>query len=265
MSSSNYLEEHYESYDEDGRFRRDKAHSIEFVTTTRYIDRYLKPHDKILEVGAGTGAYSLHYADKGHEVEAVELLQRNVDIFKSKIKQGVKVNVRLSDAIDLSEFDDNTFDVTLVLGPLYHLYSDEDKKKAISEALRVTKTNGYVFIAYLTHGSIMLHFGLVKGNLLHIKDMVDSEYRFKDDPKEIFTAFYVDEFEKLMEQFPCEHLNSVATDGVVTSVNGELIETVDKLSDEEFQIWLDYHLKTCERRDLQGYSSHMLHICKKHE
>jgi len=263
MSSSNFLEEHYESYDEDGRFKRDKAHLIEFLITTKYIDRYLKPHDKILEVGAGTGAYSLYYAQKGHEVEALELVQRNVDIFKSKINGNKKVDVRLGDAIDLSGFDDNTFDITLVLGPLYHLYNDEDKKKAISEALRVTKTNGYVFIAYLTHGSIMLHFGLVKGNLLRIKDMVDSEYRFKDDPKEIFTAFYVDEFEKLMKQFSCDHLHSVATDGVATSVNDELIETVDKLSDDEFQIWLDYHLKTCERRDLQGYSSHMLHICKK--
>ena len=41
-----------------------------------------------------------------------------------------------------------------------------------------------------------------------------------------------------------------------------LTNVLDKLSDEEFRVWLDYHLKTCERRDLQGYGSHMLHVCK---
>lgn len=38
---------------------------------------------------------------------------------------------------------------------------------------------------------------------------------------------------------------------------------IDSLNDEEFDIWLKYHLSTCEREDLQGYSNHMLYICKK--
>ena len=66
------LNNYYNEYDEDGRLERDKAHSIEFITTTKYIEQYLKSGDKILEIGAGTGRYSIHYAKKGFEVYIVQ-------------------------------------------------------------------------------------------------------------------------------------------------------------------------------------------------
>ena len=259
MSETKHLENFYKNIDEENRFQRSKAHTIEFITTTKYIEKYLKPGDRILEVGAATGAYSLHYASKGFQVDAIELVEHNIEIFKKKIEDKMNINVTQGNALDLSIYEDNTFDVTLVLGPLYHLYTEEDNKKAISEAIRVTKKSGYIFIAYLTHGSIMLNYGLRKGNLLDIPRICDEEYRFKSIPEEIFTGFYVDEFEKLMEKFNHEYIGNIATNGISLSFR----ETVDELSEEEFNIWLDYHLKTCERKDIQGYSSHMLYIAKK--
>jgi len=256
---ANDLKSYYELGGEDGRLTKDNSHSIEFLTTTKYVEKYLKASDKILEVGAGTGIYSLYYANKGHDVEAVELIQYNIDIFKTKITDNMNINVRQGNAIDLSMYDDNSFDITLVLGPLYHLYTEEDKKKAISEALRVTKKDGYIFLAYLTHGSVILNWGLKKGNLLELKRVCDEEYRFKDIPKEIFTMFYIDEFEKLMKEYNCEFINDVATDGISNFAR----EMINELSEEEFEVWLDYHMKTCERKDIQGYSSHMLYIGRK--
>ena len=46
-------------FDEDARLIKDKKHSVEFIVTKNYIDKYLKIGDKILEIGAGTGRYSL--------------------------------------------------------------------------------------------------------------------------------------------------------------------------------------------------------------
>ena len=63
---------------EDERLTKDKMHKIEFITTTNYIEKYLKPGDRILEIGAGTGAYSLYYANKGYKVDAIELSKSNV-------------------------------------------------------------------------------------------------------------------------------------------------------------------------------------------
>lgn len=182
------LKDYYSTGVEDKRLQADKAHQVEFLTTTRYIDKYLKPNDKILEVGAGTGVYSIYYAEKGYEVKSLELVPENINILKSKITKDMNINVTEGTALDLSCYENNTFDMTLVLGPLYHLYTEEDKKKAIEEALRVTKPNGYLYIAYLTNDSVMLSYGLKKRHLLD-KGLFDENYKFYDKPEEIFTTF----------------------------------------------------------------------------
>ncbi len=118
---NNYYQD---AYQEDSRLTKDKMHRIEFITTTHYIDRYLKKGDRILEVGAGTGAYSLYYANKGYQVDAVELVQTNLNVLKSKINDNMNIKAIQGNALDLSMYEDDTFDVTLVLGPLYHLFKD---------------------------------------------------------------------------------------------------------------------------------------------
>jgi len=251
--------DHYEQYDEDERFTKDKAHSIEYLTTKNYIEKNLKKGDRILEVGAGTGAYSINYAKEGYKVDAIELSLKHLNILKSKITNDMDINAIEGNALDLSMYEDNTFDMTLVLGPLYHLFTQEEKEKAIEEALRVTKKDGYIYIAYITSDSVFISYCLKKHHLLEADRLCEENYKLKDIPEEIFSTFYVDEFNKLMSNYDIEYITDVATDGL--SYN--LKEYVNDLSDEEFDIWFDYHLKNCERKDLQGYSTHMLYIGKK--
>ena len=130
----------------------DRIGNIEFITTTKYIDSVLKNGDKILEVGAGTGRYSLYYADKGYDVSAIEYVNHNVDILKSKITSNMSIYAEQGDALNLSRFDENTFDVTLVLGPMYHMFTMEDKKKVLEEAIREKKECENEFVFPLVHG-----------------------------------------------------------------------------------------------------------------
>ncbi len=253
------LENYYSGYEENERLVKDKAHKVEFLTTTRYIDKYIKPGDKILEVGAGTGRYSLHYASNGYEVEAVELIRSNIEEFEKHINNNMKIKVHEGNALDLSMYKDNLFDITLVLGPIYHLFSKEEKERAIEEAIRVTKPHGKIFIAYITNDIVIITYGLKKGNLLKLKDVCDENYRVKEIPKEIFSVNYIEEFENMMEKFPVKLLNEVGVDGLSESLE----EYINNLSDEEYKVWLDYHFKNCERKDLMGYSSHVVYICEK--
>ena len=253
------LNKYYSEYDEETRLVKDRSHHVEFITTIEYVDRYLKENDRILEVGAGTGRYSLYYASKGYKVDSVELIQSNIDVFKTKIKDDMDINVIQGNALDLSMYEDETFNVTLVLGPLYHLFTKENKEKAISEALRVTKKGGIIFLAYITNDAVILSYGLRKGNLLRIPELVDENYKVKDIPEEIFSVNFVDEFDEMMNDFSVEHLHNVATDGI----SAQLAEYVNKLSEEEYDIWVKYHLKTAERKDLLGYSNHILYIARK--
>lgn len=233
---------------------------VEFITTTTYIDKYLKDGDKILEVGAGTGRYSLYYADKGYDVTSIEYVKHNIDILKSKIKDNMNIVAEQGDALDLSRFNDNTFDITLVLGPLYHLYEDNDINKAISEAIRVTKKDGIILIAYLTNDSIMIDWTLMDNHLLYgyPKDF-DDNFRLRRYPEGIFSPFYISEFKDIMSKHNITYLHNVATDGFTHHVK----DKIDLLSKEEFDVWIRYHLSTCEREELQGYSNHMLYICRK--
>ena len=251
-----------DGYIEDDRLIKDKMHYIEFITTTHYIDKYLKHGDRLLEVGAGTGAYSLYYANKGYQVDALELVQANVDVMKSKIKEGMNINAVQGNALDLSMYEDNTFDVTLVLGPLYHLFKKEEEEQAIKESIRVTKPNGKILIAFILFDLTMLTWGFQGKNIYeNYGDNKQVSLDFKPNNSEdlIFNMRYFNEVKTLINKFDVKKLCYVATDGV-----GRVIrEDIDNMTDEEYKMFVDYHLSICEREDLIGYSGHILSILEK--
>ncbi len=109
------LENYYSKGKENNRLTEDKAHMVEFLTTVRYIDKYLKNGDRILDIGAGTGIYSLYYAKKGYKIDAIELTNSNIKEFKKNIKKEMNIDVEKGNALDLSKYRDNTFDITLLL------------------------------------------------------------------------------------------------------------------------------------------------------
>ena len=234
--------------------------SVEFFTTTHYIEKYLFDGAKILEVGAGTGRYSLYYAGQGYSVNALEYVESNLEKLKSKITGGMNIIAEQGDAIDLSGFQNDTFDITLVLGPLYHLYEKEDQEKAIEEAIRVTKKDGIIAIAYLASDSIIIDWALRDHHLVdgYGKDF-DENFKIVNYPEGVFTAFYIQEFKDLMKKFPVSMEHNVATDGMTR----HMIEQIEELSEKEFDMWMKYHLSACEREELQGYSNHLLYICRK--
>jgi len=155
-----YLSRFYETRcDEDARLLSLPG-QVEFRTTMRYIERYLQPGMRVLEIGAATGRYSLTIARKGYDVTAIELVQHNIDVFRKKLKPGDRVNLQQGNALDLSRFADDTFDVTLLLGPMYHLYTKEDQLRALQEALRVTKPGGLLYAAYAIADMSILTSGI---------------------------------------------------------------------------------------------------------
>ena len=162
MEANQYLNDFYNHYDEDSRLLFQHG-SVEFLTTMRYIEKYLKHGDKVLEIGAGTGRYSHALARRGHPVDAVELVAHNIEVFRQNTRPGESVTIAQGNALDLSAFADNAYDVTLLLGPLYHLYTQDDKRRALREAIRVTKPGGVVFAAYVISDGCLLDEGFRRG------------------------------------------------------------------------------------------------------
>lgn len=253
-----YLKNYYENYDEDSRLLSRRG-QLEYLTTMGYIQAYLKPGMRILEIGAGTGRYSLALATMGYEVTAVELIQHNLDILKSKITPEMKLTPLEGNAMDLEMLDTDSFDITLLLGPMYHLFEDAHKRQALSEAIRVTKLGGVVFAAYcITEGTMIRYaFGrntimdLIGRNLLDLKT-----FDWRSDPSELFALVRKSDIDKLMEGFPTQRLHYVATDGLSYFMG----DTVDQMDENTFKLFLTYHLTICENPDLVGATAHALDI-----
>ena len=132
----------YDQTDEDGRLQRTRHGQLEYLTTMNYIHRYADNGSRVLEIGAGTGRYSIALAREGLDVTAVELVESNLATLKENGKGISNLHAFQGDAVNLNLFSDNSFDVTLVFGPMYHLYEPEEVDKAIDEAIRVTKQGG---------------------------------------------------------------------------------------------------------------------------
>lgn len=257
----NAIVKHYEGYDEDTRFD-DRWCWVEYYTAMQYIHRYLRPGDKVLEIGAGTGRYSIALAQEGYDVTAVELVERNLDALRAKITPGMRIRALQGNALELSMLESDTYDMTLLFGPMYHLISERDKQQAISEALRVTKPGGILMVAYcITDGPMINYtFRLGKYDFLTECGMLDPEtWQFHPERGFIFEHIIKADVDRLMEGFPVKRLHYVATDGLLSFLQAEL-ETMD---DETFQAVLRYHQSVCEREDLIGATAHSLDILSK--
>jgi len=249
----------YLNYEEDSRLVRDRAHNIEYLTTMRYIQKFLKPSTKILEIGAATGRYSITLAKMGYNVVAVDLTPAHVEIMKRKSRGLKNFQCMVADALDLSMFCDNSFDIVLNLGPMYHLFNQKDKHQAIKETIRVAKKNGVCMFAYISNASMMTRHALRNNKVHDVFVTMDKNGRFRDVPKEVFTSFYVDDFKRLFNKTKTKYITNVGVDGIAPAMN----EYVESLSKKNYQEFLQWHFITCERPDQQGYSNHLLYICKK--
>lgn len=252
----------YGQINEDDRLLNSRQGQLEYRITMNYIHRFLKAGDRVLEIGAGTGRYSVALAREGAQVSAVELVPGNLEILKKNAEGLSNVEAFQADALDLSRFRDQSFDVTLLFGPMYHLYEKADQHKAIDEAVRVTRSGGVILAAFLSAHAIICtnylydYLPAAQG----IKENFDRDYRVRHFKEQLFTGFDICEFEALFQQKEVDHITTVAADNV--------LEIAEKradfsMTDEDFEAFADYQIHICEKREMLGNSSHLIYICKK--
>lgn len=245
------LSDFYNKFNEDKRL--DHRHGqVEFITSMKYIHQYISESDRIVDIGAGAGRYSIYLKNEGYDVTAVEYVRPNIGKIKSKDKQ---LRVVEASAVDLSMFDDNEFDVAILFGPMYHLYSMEDKLKALNEAKRITKK--YIFVTYIMNDYSVIKHAFIDNEYHNIKDKLDDDYHI-DDPDALFFQVRIEDIDELNRQSGLTLLKRFASDGPSDYIR----PVINAMDDETFKAYIDYHLKTCERKELLGASSHVVDILK---
>lgn len=243
---------------EDGRLVRDRQGELEYITTMHYIHKEIKAGAKIAEIGAATGRYSVTLAKEGYDVTAVEFLDDNVEVLKKNCEGLDNIRAFQGDAVNLTMLKDDEFDATLLFGPMYHLYTEEEQKAALAEARRITKKGGVIMIAFLSIYAIMHNDYLANNFDDGFLENFTEDFQVKHFKEQIFTGFDIEDFENLVDSVGLKRERIAATDGVLELAK----DRADfGILDDQFENYVKYHLHFCEKRVLLGNSSHLLLIC----
>ena len=250
------VQEVYRRFDESSRLTKSKAARVEFLTTVKYIEKYLTSGARILDVGAGAGEYSLHFARKGYQVSALELADANIAAFRAKITADDQIDLVQGNALDLSRYDSDSFDVVLLFGPLYHLHDEADKLRCIEEAKRVCKPDGRIFFAFISNDIVILTMQQFQSDYLVSGHYNKDTFRLDDFP---FVFHTVDHCRALLAKAGIQITHEVAADGV-SELLKDLVNTMDTAT---YQQYLRYHFYICEKPECLGMSNHLLFVGKK--
>lgn len=252
------LIEYYNKFNEDKRLTR-RHGKVEFIVTLKYIYDYLNKmnNPKIIDIGAGTGKYSIELSNQGYDVTAIELVKHNL----SYIKKYDKIKSYQGNAIDLSRFKDETFDLTLLFGPMYHLIDENDKIKALNEAKRITKKDGIIMVAYIMNDYCILTHGFKDNNILNAIEnkMIDDSFKCIKWDNNLYSVYRIEDIDKLNEKVNLNRIKIITPDGPANYMRN----TLNKMSDKEFDKFIEYVLSISDRKDMIGSSAHTIDILKK--
>lgn len=168
MTNFERIRNYYKNFDEKNRLKNDASGRLEFLMTMSVLEKHLPSPGgtsngasavNVLDIGGGAGAYAFPLAERGFKVTLADLSEELISQAKAqKAEENVRniVSCDVTNATNLSRYADNQFDVVLLLGPLYHLIEESERKLCVSEIRRVLKPHGKVFASFIPYlsGSI---------------------------------------------------------------------------------------------------------------
>lgn len=258
----------YYNNNSEGEHTRLERHQLEHDLTWRYLDAYLPPAGKILEIGAASGRYTLEFARRGYQVTAVDLSATLLDICRVNLEQanlGERVRLVVADVRCLDQVADDDYDAALLMGPLYHLVEQDDRVRALQEAIARLRSGGLLFSAWISRYGIMAD--ILKDtpewidDQTHVKSILESGRRPAHYPKGGFRGYFarVEEIAPLHEKLGLETLVLAGVEPVIAADD----ESYNQLEENRRQLWFDLFYALSTEISILGASRHLLYIGKK--
>lgn len=243
----------YKVYDEDQRLMS-QAGRIEFYTSIHNIEKHLKPGMTILDIGAGTGAYSLYFASKGYKVTALELVESHVQQIRDKATEDMDIHVHQGNALDLSLVEGQDFDVVLCFGPLYHLFAYEERQKVIKNIKKCCHHTSMVYYAFIANDMIPATESLAHNTDFLLGSSYDkATFVVNNDP---FVFHKLDDCRTLLQSCGVKILKEIASDGL----SELLADKINAMDAETYDAWLKYHIYCSDKPEFLGATNHFLMV-----
>jgi SAM-dependent methyltransferase len=255
----------------DEEWARMDEHPLEFDLTRRHIDSVLEPGSEILDLGGGPGRYAFHYAELGHSVTLVDLTPANVDFARERqAETGIRLaGCRVGDARSLPFLADGSFDLVLCMGPMYHLFEEDDREAAISECRRLARPGGrivFAFISRMAQSMCILkefaddvaawepsiRYGLATGRNDTAFDTGFTEALFVDPPT----------IAPMLESAGLEVLKIAGAEGF-GCLREDSLKELRSRDAGAYRRWMDLAYETSEDPSILGANEHIVAIARK--
>lgn len=255
---------HYENVREEDRIVHGLG-QLELWRVREVLRRHLPPPPaSVLDVGGGTGVHACWLAEEGYQVHIVDITPRHVEKATAELGR-LGVSAEVGDARQLSAGEDSV-DVVLMFGPLYHLTDAMDRAAALAEAVRVVRPGGIVAVAAVSRFASLFD-GLARGFLFQPEfvdmvsaDLATGQHRNPDDRPHLWTTAYFHRPHELREEVVQAGLTVREMVGV-EGLAGYLPQLEEQWSDDSGRETILWAARAVESEPaLIGLSPHLLLI-----
>lgn len=239
--------------------------TIEFRITARMLERSIRKGEKVLDIGGGPGRYSLWLAEKGCEATLFDLSPGNIAFARGKAEEmGLPLKTICGNAMDEALYPEEKFDHVLVMGPMYHIFREEDRRKVIENALRALRPGGKIYVAFIN---------LLAGAFYYLDEWpegIAEELKLGNEYGECllenrswqgkaFTDARFDalpEMRSFMSSFGLREITWFGQEGFLASS----LTRIQALEEPCRSLWIEYAARTCECPDYLGMSAHIMYV-----
>lgn len=251
--------------EEDARL---EAHQLEHDLTWRFITRYLPPAGSILEIGAGTGRYTLALCRLGYSVTAVDLSAALLERCRRRLaaeQLQSRAQLIVADARDLRAVPSTRFDAALLMGPLYHLVLEADRVQAVRQATERLRSGGLLFSTFLSRlgilGDLMRRMPEWIERREEVRWLLERGRRPDDRPGGAFRGYFAraSEIRTLHEALGIETLVLAGVEPAISADD----ESFNRLQGAQRDLWLDLLFEVSSDETTVGASRHLLYVGRK--
>lgn len=264
MDEVELVKAHYDSSPE-SEWNRLEGFHFEFEITIHMLNRYMKK-GKVLDIGGGPGRYSLYLASLGYDVTLIDLSDGNVNFAINKAKElGLSIKAYQADARYISNLPLEEYDYVLLMGPLYHLFKVEDRKKCVMEAKKYLKDDGIIFASFISLSAGLNYYldvepyALISEETMDIFDCMKEERTWVGRAFTHATFINYKEIEPFFNDCGFKKLTMFGQEGIT----GTRLFYLEKGSEEIRNLYLNLSIKLCEVEQFFAYSHHIMYVGKK--